>query len=227
MASCAPSAHPPSRRRAFLGPQLISFTSAIFGLGNAAKINALYPEGNYKDLWWRLADEVGDWSFVCPARRTARIHEKHASQPTFAYFFTMPNRNSSSICIGVCHGLELIYVLNHKEELKTQAELQLAESMTAYWANFGGSGNPNIGDASKALREWPAFKLDAQKYLNLTADIGVIDDLREERCNFWDSVEATPLAERNADYPMSLEGLRRAAADARAGRLPLPAPAQA
>lgn len=184
------------------------------------KINALYPDKDYENLWWRLADEVGDWGFVCPARRTARLHAAHSSQGTYAYFFTMPNRNSSSVCRGVCHGLELVYVLNNTDVLQTPAEFKLAEEMTAYWANFAGAGNPNTGRANPTL-EWPAFTASGDTYLEFGADLTIIDHLRSERCDFWDTVEQTAAADRNASYPLSLEGLRRALQDAEAGRLSL------
>lgn len=204
-------------------PSLPFSTSAIFGLGNAAKINSLYPDKDYTDLWWRMADEVGDWSFVCPARRTARLHAAHSTHGTYAYFFTMANRNSSAICRGVCHGLELVYVLNKTDELLTPAEFQLAEDMTTYWANFAATGSPSAGP-STVSQDWPAFAEDAQQYINFDANLNIIENLRTERCNFWDTVEATPFADRNPNYPMSLEGLRRAIRDAEAGRLPLVPP---
>jgi para-nitrobenzyl esterase len=81
------------------------------------------------------------------------------------------------------HTLEIPFVLENVDEAKTmtgsgQDRYALQDKMSAAWANFARTGNPN----HKGLPNWPAFKNTDRATMEFNNECKVVNDpYREER----------------------------------------------
>eukprot|EP00466_Bigelowiella_natans_P008372 jgi/Bigna1/140529/aug1.56_g15237 len=113
---------------------------------------------------------------------------------------------------GAFHGSEVPFVFHDDFELLSKAERDLSAKMVGYWSNFASSGNPNIGP-TQVPPIWPnisnpndtaAIRLAIKRWTPYTSDYNELNIssspvLRNEECNFWDSVNAHHFANGNID----------------------------
>jgi carboxylesterase type B len=73
----------------------------------------------------------------------------------------------------------------------TDADHQLADQMSSYWANFAATGNPN----GPGLPEWQPYDSETEPYLEFGGpNIGSGRHLFKEQLDFQDEVTARTLA---------------------------------
>jgi para-nitrobenzyl esterase len=97
-------------------------------------------------------------------RNWARLVSKQGKK-AYVYYFTqqpplVPNaRGGGAFGPGphgsATHVSEILYVFNHLDNSRpwTDADRQVADTMSSYWVNFAATGDPN----GKGLAKWPAY----------------------------------------------------------------------
>jgi carboxylesterase type B len=74
----------------------------------------------------------------------------------FTYYWTHPEPGPDEKRYGAFHTSEVPYVFNNLSKSNrpwTDTDRKIAETLSAYWANFAATGDPN----GKGLPAWPAF----------------------------------------------------------------------
>ena len=98
-------------------------------------------------------------------RNWARLASKPGKTKSYAYYFTQQRPLASSGKEGgafapgphgsATHVSEILYVFNHLDNGRpwTDADRQVADTMSSYWVNFAANGDPN----GKGLAKWAAY----------------------------------------------------------------------
>jgi para-nitrobenzyl esterase len=151
--------------------------------GTAANaVEKMYPvaafDGDYNAARARV---VGDSTVVCSTHDTARLAAQ-AGLSVFMYDFDMPWSIAPDL-LRAGHASEISHVFGLPYLPMPDAESQaVADAMNGYWSAFAKAGDPNHDGAPA---QWPAFKVDADKRLQLDPAWSVLDDFRTQECDFW------------------------------------------
>jgi len=148
----------------------------------AADVAALYPPSAFDgDLNAARARVIGDSGIVCGTHDTAQRAAAAGSQ-VFLYNFNMP----WSIAPGLLragHAGEISHVFGTPWlPMPDPDSEQVAAAMNTYWARFAATGDPN-GPGAPA--DWPQFRSDDDKRLQLDPGWEALQDFRSEQCTFW------------------------------------------
>lgn len=117
----------------------------------------LYPASSEESAFVAGRDEM---AFVM--RNWARLASASGKTKSYVYYFTQqppvaPNaRGPLAPGAGsAIHTAEILYVFNHLNGNRawTDADRQVADTMSSYWANFATNGDPN----GKGLAKWTAY----------------------------------------------------------------------
>ena len=140
-----------------------------------------------------LSDRVFAWEM----RTWGRAHTVHGD-PAWLYFFThTPDVGGEyGTSNGAFHAAEIAYAFGnpHLGFHETSAleprpeDLEVARLMSGYWTNFAKHGDPN----GEGLPEWPAYGMDAEQVLDISAHPTVITGLRKEKLDAMDRYFAVP-----------------------------------
>lgn len=134
------------------------------------ELKAAYdPDGNTefaKMLTFINTDKV--WAE--PARFTARAFESKG-YPAYIYLFSYVSESMKQrMRYGASHASEIPYVFNTLRTRDGSAvaskDLEVAQIMHAYWANFAKTGNPNGSN----LSTWPVYKNATSEILEVQSD---------------------------------------------------------
>eukprot|EP00466_Bigelowiella_natans_P007461 jgi/Bigna1/81458/fgenesh1_pg.80_\ len=185
----------------------ISFddTSAAAALGSSSSSSYYYNSA------MRSATDFG---LLCPLRKLARVaataaaaassnssSSRSSSSSLYGYHFTHTPIYSANFpnmsYMGACHGCEVPFVFGDSFELKSPAELKLAQRMGCYWKNFASTGNPNTAytynsaagvgkDSTAAETEEVLLQLDTAENLAL------LPRYHSEECDLFDNSQAYP-----------------------------------
>jgi para-nitrobenzyl esterase len=159
--------------------------------GLAEEALALYPVGDgsseYESVRHAYAALVSDAQFTCNARAIARAAAQGGA-PVYRYFFSKTLDSPLLERLGSFHGLELIYVFQHIQDMDnytaSNADLALQRDLLGYWTRFAETGNPNGSGAP----EWLLYDSTMDNYLELGTVIQAGAGLRSAQCDFWDRV---------------------------------------
>jgi para-nitrobenzyl esterase len=157
--------------------------------GIAAVYTAEKFGGDYRAA---LARVVGDAGLGCGTHDTAR-RARAAGLPVFMYMFNVPWKVSFGI-LGAAHASEVSHVFGNPYRADATDE-RVSTEMTAYWASFARSGDPNHAGAAAM---WPAFAPtadDRDMRLELASTIAPLADFRREECAFWRTVYESKAAQ--------------------------------
>src|SRR5262249_11570640 len=111
---------------------------------------------------------VSDAIFTEPARHLAALHARNGN-PTWLYRFSVVSPAARGKLKGAVHASERQYVfqtLNASPWPTADSDKTAAQAMSAYWASFAKTGDPN-GDARPA---WPRYSASDDRLLNFTDD---------------------------------------------------------
>jgi cholinesterase len=134
-----------------------------------------------------------DYIFTCANRYWTGLITAN-NVPTWIYQFTHPSSvdfwtPTYPFCVGhVCHGVELPFLFNTLQLFNMQPtpqEVQMSNSMIDYWTNFAKTGNPN---KPAPVQYWPQFDYTNFNSLNINTPISVVQGLKKNKCDFWDSI---------------------------------------
>jgi para-nitrobenzyl esterase len=148
----------------------------------AASVAEAYPpsafDGNFNLARARV---IGDSGVVCSTHDTARRAAK-AGRKVFMYNFNVP-WSIAPDALHAGHAGEISHVFGTPWlPMPDAASERVGEGMNAYWARFAATGDPN---GSGAPAQWPQFKVDDDKRLQLDADWKVVENFRNAECAFW------------------------------------------
>ncbi|WP_189571373.1 carboxylesterase/lipase family protein [Marinobacter zhanjiangensis] len=166
-------------------------------------IDNQYPLADYDNTSVAVGAVGTDAVFSCGA--LGQIGQMVGHNTVYAYEFTdraapkiIPEGNSFNL--GAAHAFEIQYIFNSRESRlaslddggrgMTETQADLADAMTAYWANFAKSedGNPNSTDGTGV--SWPSVNSTGEM-IELDPD-GIATKSTtqfgdEHKCGFWGS----------------------------------------
>jgi para-nitrobenzyl esterase len=122
----------------------------------------------YGDVEEYRANILSDMLFVEPARNLARRHAENG-QPTWLYRFSAISPSMRDVFRGAVHASERQYVFRTLETSPWPTggnDEEVAETMSAYWAAFAATGDPN-GEGRPA---WPRYSMEGDTLLEFTDD---------------------------------------------------------
>jgi para-nitrobenzyl esterase len=139
----------------------------------------LHPRMRNRMLWLTAeSDDTRRWS----AQLLARLKHEQNAAPAYLYFFDWhsPVHNDR---MGAYHTLDIPFVLYNMDlgasmTGAAQSRYELAHVMSAAWAAFARSGDPNHAD----MPHWPAFRPDEYPTMMFGESVRVAHDPnRDER----------------------------------------------
>jgi len=148
----------------------------------ASSVAEVYPPSAFGgDFNLARSRVIGDSGVVCSTHDTARRAAK-AGRKVFMYNFNVPWALAPDL-LHAGHGGEISHVFGTPYLPKPDADSErVAEGMNAYWARFAATGDPNF---QAAPAQWPEFKPDADKRLQLDPNWQVLENFRTQECAFW------------------------------------------
>jgi para-nitrobenzyl esterase len=143
----------------------------------------LYPAGS--------ADEAARASNEA-VRDNARISTylwgtqwtEHATRPAYTYFWTHRSPAQGQVPRRASHSSEIEFVfgnLGPGTARWTDEDREVAATVSAYWANFAATGDPN----GPGLPYWPAYAADSPAVMEIGAHFGPIPVAEPARLDFW------------------------------------------
>jgi para-nitrobenzyl esterase len=148
----------------------------------AAEVLRRYPASDFGgDYQAALAAAVGDSGLICGTADTAR-RAAAAGLPVYMYNFDIPWAISPD-ALRATHAAEMSHVFGNPLR-PDEASRTVGDAMSAYWAAFAATGDPNYDGAPTS---WPAFEAGdgGDRRLQLDGDFDVIEDFRADECAFW------------------------------------------
>ncbi|MER6615760.1 carboxylesterase/lipase family protein [Streptomyces xantholiticus] len=157
----------------------------------AAAVLGTYPASAYPSANLAYSAVATDQRFACPARADSGLYSGRV--PVYAYEFHDPQAPpfipAPHTPQGAFHASELAYLfpMDSVPPL-TAAQRRLSATMTAYWARFAATGDPN-GPGTPA---WPRYTPDRDGIQVLAPDrvgptTGFVTD---HHCAFWQQSSA-------------------------------------
>ena len=134
------------------------------------EILSTYPVAKHGTAQLALAAVLGNRSFNCPARRTARALAQ-AGSDVYLYYFAQ----------GIAyHAAELSYLFGVG---LSPSEQKVSSAMKDYWTEFAKKGDPNVSTQP----DWPRYQMDTEESVTIADPISVNARLLAEECDMWDS----------------------------------------
>jgi para-nitrobenzyl esterase len=159
---------------------------------------ANYPAANDAEAHAAAAKLGGDVQFLL-GTRTVLLEMAKANPNTFQYYFTRITGLGRQLGWGSFHTQEIAYVFGNlpdsyfgaepsplfgdlgvKPDTYNAVDDAVARTMSAQWAQFARTGNPN----GRALPQWPRFDCDREAYLEFGDRIVAGESLRKKQVDF-------------------------------------------
>ncbi|XP_074661376.1 cholinesterase-like [Tubulanus polymorphus] len=146
--------------------------------------------GSYRDI---VDDIVGDFNFICPVHSLLDSYALDNQDAYMYRFFHRSSKNPWPTWMGVMHGYEIEFIfglpLNTNLGYK-EADINIANRMMKFWANFARTGDPNKSrpDEANASVEWPKYTTNGKEYVvlwNKKESPKTGQAARFEQCAFW------------------------------------------
>lgn len=129
-----------------------------------------------------------DETFAAQAFAWAKTQYESGNSPVYLYNF---NRElpaySPETAFGAFHSGEVVYAYDNLHTLDrpwAPVDHDIAETMSAYWANFARTGNPN----GNGLPKWKPFNPEKAHTLIIDTEIKTIPLPDKERMLFWEGL---------------------------------------
>jgi len=143
---------------------------------DAERMFQLYPAASDADVQ-RAATELASDEFIAMSTWNWFDHHRLTGWPTYYYYYThvrpQPTayKANGPAAYGALHSSEIEYALGNLDANPayawTDADRKVSATMSAYWANFIKTGNPNGGD----LPLWPQAPKDAGQIQRQVIDV--------------------------------------------------------
>ena len=183
--------------------ELMSMLGGQYGVHTDALL-AAYETDIDKSTKWGAQAIQADRSFVWEMRTWARAVEA-AGNDAYLYFFRhappvhriyVPERATIEMPdgpdgYGAYHSGDLAYAFGNTQLVGvgwSDWDHEIAHAMSEYWVNFARTGNPN-GDG---LASWPRYEVATDPWLEFGSEIQVTNDIRKDKLDLFDRVNASP-----------------------------------
>ncbi|MBW8734728.1 MAG: carboxylesterase family protein [Asticcacaulis sp.] len=143
---------------------------------DADRLFQLYPAASDADVQ-RTATELASDSFIAAGTWNWFDHQRKTGWPTYYYYYTHVRPQPTAFtatgpaAYGALHSAEIEYALGNLDANPayawTDADRKVSATMSAYWANFIKTGNPNGDD----LPLWPQASADAGQIQRQLIDV--------------------------------------------------------
>ena len=142
---------------------------------------------------------IHDMYFAGPVRAHANT-QAEGTAPVWLYHFTHTPPTPMGGNLGSHHAAELVYVFGTLTRPETDGErplglstvgdftdtdMQLSETMRAYWLQFAATGDPNRDD----LPSWPRFTADGNEHVELGRMVVTGTALHADGAELWNALE--------------------------------------
>ncbi|MFI5685295.1 carboxylesterase/lipase family protein [Streptomyces sp. NPDC051636] len=170
------------------GPLSTASYAALVGVqngGRAAAVLHTYPASAYPSPNLAYSAVNTDQRFACPARADSRLYGTRA--PVYAYEFNDPQAPpfipAPHTPQGAFHASELAYLFPMDSLHLTPARRRLSATMTAYWARFVATGDPN----GSRVPAWPRYTAEGDRIQVLAPDrvTSTTGFATDHHCAFW------------------------------------------
>jgi len=133
---------------------------------------------------------TGDWQFTCPVVDFAHRYAETGSNVYMYHFAQESTVSPWPKWAGAMHADEIAFVFGQPLNISygySQAEIELARQMMAYWANFAKTGNPSLSaDHTWTETYWPLHTPLKRETLTLsTSEAKVLEGHGVRKCAFW------------------------------------------
>jgi para-nitrobenzyl esterase len=159
--------------------------TALTGLGDE-KLREVYGD----DPQRRTQQIFEDAGFLEPTRFFAARMQKTGTA-AYLYYFSYVAERRRAQSPGAAHGGEVLFVFDNPPSgalasLMTEADLKMADTVSAYWVNFAKTGNPN----ASGLPGWPAYRASTDRLLELGPEIAVRENFRKPQLDRIEQVRS-------------------------------------
>ncbi len=154
---------------------------------DAPQILKLYPFDDRDAARTALNRIAGDMNSAAPMDKTVSDMTR-INSPAWLYYYTHVREDELGQKLGAWHGSEIRMVFNSLDRGKakiTDADRKVAATISQYWLNFAKTGNPN----GSGLPDWPQYKINEAKYLEIAAEPRVGNHLRQDKVDFFAALE--------------------------------------
>jgi carboxylesterase type B len=109
---------------------------------------------------------------------------EHATRTVYTYFWTHASPAQGQHPRRASHGAEIEFVFDNLDPGSagwTDEDREISATVSAYWANFAATGDPNGPD----LPRWPAYSADSATVMEIGDHFGPIPVAEPARLDFW------------------------------------------
>jgi len=180
------------------------FLVKTFAREHADDLLKQFPARTQGEVPEALNRMVTVMAFVAPARALARQVAANGGR-AWLYHFSRDATTKRFRSYGAFHGAEIAYVFGHTRAPVTrgtrwvlgydEADHRLADTMSACWARFAATGDPNGDD----LPEWPRYDPTADRLLVFGDEVAVTSGLHREACDLIDKIRDAWLRDDERD----------------------------
>jgi para-nitrobenzyl esterase len=171
-------------------------TLAAYRKAAARKFGPLAPE--FFRLYPANTDDEAAEQYSSASRDNSRVSTylwgtewvRHAHQPVFTYFWTHRPPGPDHDLRGAYHGSEIPYVFGNLYPPNlpwSDADRQIADTMSSYWVNYIATGDPN----GPGVPRWPTYDPTAATVMELGDHFAPIPVASPEKLAFWKRFFAT------------------------------------
>jgi len=161
---------------------------------HADRVLALFPAQTDQDVRPAMNRMVTMSAFAAPMRSLARSMAK-VDAPGYLYHFTRVAPGTAVKPYGAFHGLEIGYVFGTLKPAlgPTPRDWELSKAMSACWARFAKTGDPN----GEGIPAWPVYQAATDQHLEFGDAVEVKAGLHKSACDLFDELAAARRATRD------------------------------
>jgi para-nitrobenzyl esterase len=153
--------------------------------GHAERILKRFPGDDARGDLNRVGTEL---ACLAPMRATVRSMER-AGAKAWLYHFSHVRSDMAGRLLGAWHGSEIRFVFDSLDRGRSHVDdrdRRLARAMSAYWARFAATGDPN----EPGLPPWPSHESREHPCLELGERVAAQSGLSGESTDLFEHVEA-------------------------------------
>lgn len=148
----------------------------------------VYNVNLYASARHAMVDLMTDATFTCNAIFDAATAAQSQTSKVWRYFFARRAKTSNG-AVPARHAIELLYIFHSLTDVPlftpTQEDLQLANTIIAYWSHFAKTGDTN---APSTPVSWTSYQTGKDNTLVLDVPSLLQEGVRQDRCSLWTKI---------------------------------------